>query len=236
MAQLHNASDFKVASKSIKGISKPLLIGIVAVIAIACFAGASLGSGIYESDVVIKRANQGSSVPHANGSPLLKSTNSKSSGGSSVLIVDVSGAVKHPCVVRLKSGARVGDAIEAAGGLADDADASLINRAAKVNDGDKVSVPSINDAQPQAQQGTDTVSTASGGNSGTSASQQNGLVNINSATAEQLDTLPGVGPSTAQAIIDDRTQNGPFSSIDDLMRVSGIGEKKFAKLKSGICI
>lgn len=175
-------------------------------------------------------------MPHANGSPLLKSANSKSSGGSSVLIVDVSGAVKHPCVVRLKSGARVDDAIEAAGGLADDADASLIDRAAKVNDGDKVSVPSINDAQPQAQQGTDTVSTASGGNSGTSASQQNGLVNINSATAEQLDTLPGVGPSTAQAIIDDRTQNGPFSSIDDLMRVSGIGEKKFAKLKSGICI
>ena len=222
MAQLHNASDFKVASKSIKGISKPLLIGIVAVVAIACFAGASLGSGIFESDVVIKRANQGSSVPHRDGSPLLKSANSKSSGGSSVLIVDVSGAVKHPCVVRLKSGARVDDAIEAAGGLADDADASLINRAAKVNDGDKVSVPSINDAQP--------------GNSGTSASQQNGLVNINSATAEQLDTLPGVGPSTAQAIIDDRTQNGPFSSIDDLMRVSGIGEKKFAKLKSGICI
>ena len=62
------------------------------------------------------------------------------------------------------------------------------------------------------------------------------LVNINSATAEELDSLPGVGPSTAAAIVEDRDANGPFSSVEDLMRVSGIGEKKFAKLRDHICV
>ena len=62
------------------------------------------------------------------------------------------------------------------------------------------------------------------------------LVNINSAGLDELDTLPGVGPSTAQAILDDRTQNGPFASVEDIMRVSGIGEKKFEKLKDLICV
>lgn len=62
------------------------------------------------------------------------------------------------------------------------------------------------------------------------------LVNINTASLEELDALPGVGPSTAQAIIDDREQNGPFASLEDLMRVSGIGEKKYAKLEALICI
>lgn len=63
-----------------------------------------------------------------------------------------------------------------------------------------------------------------------------GLVNINTASAEELDALPGVGPSTAAAIVEEREANGPFSSADDLMRVSGIGEKKFAKLKDHVCV
>ena len=62
------------------------------------------------------------------------------------------------------------------------------------------------------------------------------LVNINTATSEELQGLPGVGEATAEAIIEERTANGPFATIEDLMRVSGIGEKKFAKLRSGICV
>ena len=77
---------------------------------------------------------------------------------------------------------------------------------------------------------------AAGSGSGGGPSSASGLVNINSATASELQTLSGVGESTANAIVRDREQNGPFSSVDDLMRVSGIGEKKLAKIRGSICV
>ena len=147
------------------------------------------------------------------------------------IVVDVSGAVVNPGVYELTDGARVSDAIEAAGGLSGDADVSILNRASKVSDGMKVTVPT------QGEQ----VSSAGDGDTGTAASSQSaaqasGLVNINTATADELQALSGVGPSTAQAIVDDREKNGLFASAEDLMRVSGIGEKKFAKIKDSICV
>lgn len=140
--------------------------------------------------------------------------------------VDVTGAVASPGVVELDSDARVIDAIEAAGGQTADADLSSINRAAKLLDGEKVHVPRVGEMAPDA---ADT-----GGGDGDAAASA--LVNINTAGLDELDELPGVGPSTAQAIIDEREQGGPFTSIEDIMRVSGIGEKKFEKLKSSIRI
>ena len=147
------------------------------------------------------------------------------------IVVDVAGAVANPGVYELTDGARVSDAIEAAGGLSGDADISILNRASKVSDGMKVTVPT------QGEQ----VSSAGDGDTGTAASSQStaqasGLVNINTATADELQALSGVGPSTAQAIVDDREKNGLFASVEDLMRVSGIGEKKFAKIKDSICV
>ena len=159
----------------------------------------------------------------------------------STIVVDVSGAVAAPAVVRLAAGSRVGDAIEAAGGVAPEADLSAINRAALLSDGQKVIVPKVGEVV-EAAGAEATGSSASTGSQGASANGASGdgastsLININSATAEELDQLPGVGPSTAQAIIEDRAQNGPFASVEDLMRVSGIGEKKFAKLKGSICV
>lgn len=140
--------------------------------------------------------------------------------------VDVTGAVASPGVVELDPDARVIDAIEAAGGQTAEADLSSINRAAKLLDGEKVHVPRVGEVPPDA---TDT-----GG--GDSEAATSALVNINTAGLDELDELPGVGPSTAQAIIDEREQGGPFTSIEDIMRVSGIGEKKFEKLKSSIRI
>ncbi|OUN89206.1 ComEA family DNA-binding protein [[Collinsella] massiliensis] len=144
------------------------------------------------------------------------------------IVIDVGGAVARPGVVELESGARVVDAIEAAGGLADDADCSSLNQAQILQDGQKVYVPRAGEAVPAA--------TGSGTDASAGAGDVGALVNINTASLEELDALPGVGPSTAQAIIDDREQNGPFVSIEDLMRVSGIGEKKYAKLEALICI
>ena len=138
------------------------------------------------------------------------------------LIVHVDGAVASPGVYGLPEGARVGDAVDAAGGLAEGADTATLNLAAPLSDGQKVLVPIEGEAGGAgAQEG-----------SGTGA----GLVNLNTAGVEDLDELPGVGEATARAIVEDRELNGPFSAPEDLMRVSGIGEKKFARLEGMVCV
>ena len=146
--------------------------------------------------------------------------------------VDVDGAVVSPGVYRLKDGARVSQAIDAAGGLTAEADVTGLNRASKVADGQKIYVPKVGEQQ--------TVAADGGADGGavlaSGANDVAGLVNINTASAAELQTLSGIGPSMAQSIIDERSKNGPFASVDDLMRVSGIGEKKLAKIKDCICV
>ena len=136
------------------------------------------------------------------------------------LVVHVDGMVGAPGVYELAEGDRVGDAVTAAGGLSEGADTSSLNLAAPLSDGEKVHVPAEGETAPAAP------ADASSG----------GLVNLNTASVEQLDELPGVGEATARAIIEDREANGPFTAPEDLMRVSGIGEKKFAKLEGMVCV
>lgn len=156
----------------------------------------------------------------------------KKSSSAAEVYVDVDGAVASPGVYRLKDGARVSQAIDAAGGLTPEADVTGLNRASKVADGQKIYVPTVGEQQAAA-----VTSGADSGASPTSgAGASSGLVNINTASAAELQTLSGIGPSMAQSIIDERTQNGAFASVDDLMRVSGIGEKKLAKIKDCICV
>jgi competence protein ComEA len=133
------------------------------------------------------------------------------------LYVDVSGAVRRPGLYRFPAGARVNDALVKAGGATSKADLTLINRAATLSDGEQVLVPVKVVA-----------GSAATGSSGASASAP---LHLNSATAEQLDELPGVGPATAQRIIDYRTANGPFKTVDELDAVSGIGPAKMAELR-----
>ena len=156
-------------------------------------------------------------------------TDTEDAGTSSLdtVVVDVDGAVANPSVVELPAGSRVADAIDAAGGLTSDADISGINRAAVLTDGEKIYIP---------EEGEEVSTTSSSSSSSTSSSSSSDLVNINTADADELDTLPGVGPAIAQAIIDDREANGAFTSIEDIMRVSGIGEAKFANMKDLICV
>lgn len=143
---------------------------------------------------------------------------------TTAVTVDVDGAVLWPNVIELPEGSRVQDAIQACGGLAADADVSGINRASVLQDGQKIYVPKVGEASQSP--GTTEGDIATGG----------ALININIATVEELDGLPGVGEATAQAIVEDRDANGAFASIEDLMRVSGIGEKKFEKLRDLICV
>ena len=138
--------------------------------------------------------------------------------------MDIGGQVKNPGVYTVKEGTRVFEVIEKAGGLTEDAFIEQINQAEAVTDGQKIVIPSSEDAQqslmPQ---------TASGKDS-------SGLVNINSADSETLQEIPGVGPATAEKIIAYRTENGRFSSIEDLKNVSGIGDKTFEKMKDKITV
>ncbi|MGN0071439.1 MAG: helix-hairpin-helix domain-containing protein [Atopobiaceae bacterium] len=161
------------------------------------------------------------------------------------VLVDIDGAVAHPGVYDLAGTTeRVKDAVAAAGGLLDDADTAQLNLAQAVTDGTKIHVPKAGetDASSAPSQATSSGTSAASGSSSSSTSSSStsasssGLVNINTATAEELETLPGVGASTANAIIQDRQEHGAFSSKEDLMRVSGIGEKKYAKLEANICV
>lgn len=156
---------------------------------------------------------------------------------SSTVTVHVDGAVASPGVYAVTvASPRVKDAIDAAGGLTAEADTTALNLASPLEDAMKVHVPRQGEA-PVAAAAATTGTTAtgtptSGGGEGTGTA----LININTATAEELQALPGVGEATAKAIVQDREDHGPFSSPEDLMRVSGIGEKKFAKMKDGICV
>lgn len=141
------------------------------------------------------------------------------SSSRSQLLVDVSGAVRRPGVYRLPAGSRINDALLKAGGETEKADLTLVNRAASLTDGQQVLVPEKVTAA--------TAAATSGGSTSTVAAP----IHLNSATLEQLDELPGVGPATAQRIIDYRTANGPFKSADELDSVSGIGPAKLAELR-----
>ena len=139
------------------------------------------------------------------------------------VVVHVAGAVVTPGVYRLSDGARTIDAISAAGGARGDADLARVNLAARLSDGLRVYVPVIGE-------------TAAPIVDGSSDAAASGPVNLNAATADQLDALPGVGPATATAIIAYRRDHGPFASIEELLEVPGIGPSKLAQIRSLIVV
>ncbi|MBR3225228.1 MAG: helix-hairpin-helix domain-containing protein [Atopobiaceae bacterium] len=161
----------------------------------------------------------------------------RTDAASSEVWVHVDGAVNKPGVYKiLSSSPRVNDAIDLAGGLSQDANTANVNLAAPLSDGQKVYVPHEGEAEPQSGQATVPESASSDATTLGNGSSADGRVNINTATETELQTLPGVGEATAAAIMEERQSGGPFSSVEDLMRVSGIGEKKFAKVKDKICV
>lgn len=148
-------------------------------------------------------------------------------------LVHVVGRVRHPGVYTLAPGARVNDAIIAAGGPLGDAACQAVNLARVVSDGEQIAVPSLDEVAKGVAAAGGAVGAASSGSGAVGGAA--GPVNINTANEALLDTLPGVGPSTAQKIIADREANGPFASVDDLGRVTGIGPKKLEQLRELVC-
>lgn len=147
------------------------------------------------------------------------------------VVVHVAGAVHRPGVYRLKDGARVSDAVKKAGGRARGADLDAINLAAKVRDGVQILVPRRGTGASVGAPSSG--ATASPGTAG-GAAAPNAPIDLNTATAEELDTLDGVGPATASKILQYRAEHGPFRSVDDLEQIPGIGPKKLAAMRARV--
>ena len=193
----------------------PALVGIaVIVVAVAVCIGYSM---------VTVANSQTFSVTHAQDGAVEEETSEEALIEPSGVFVHVAGCVVAPGVYEMPADSRVSDAIQLAGGFAEGANESAINLARVVADGEQIVVPAL-DA------GGEENSAVSG------ALASGGKVNINTADADELMTLDGVGEATARRIVEDRQANGPFTTTEDLKRVSGIGDKKFAAIADRICV
>jgi competence protein ComEA len=183
-----------------------------------------------------------SAAPVAPGGSLkspLASRGGPAATGSLSVVVDVAGKVRKPGLYRLPAGARVDDAVRAAGGLLSGVDPVLVNLARKLADGEQLLVGLV--AAGGGSAGGGAGGGAVGGEAGGGAPAgpgppTGGAIDLNSATLAQLDSLPGVGPVLAQRILDWRTEHGRFDSVEQLRGVSGIGDSKYADLKSLVVI
>lgn len=156
------------------------------------------------------------------------------------IVVHITGEVKKEGVIYLKKGARIVDAIKEAGGETKEADLSQVNLAYELQDGQKIYIPNKNEKVSQYIISTngETIDSngANTGNESTSTSKEGAKVNINTATQNELDGLPGIGPALAQRIIDFREENGNFKSIEDIQNVKGIGDSKFDEIRDKIVV
>ena len=210
------------AKAHLSGARLPVLVGVTA-LAVAVLAAAGIGA-------VGALSSEGFSVEKAEeaGEARGAASDNDPAAGEPAVVVHVGGAVAAPGVRELPPGARVQDAVDAAGGFSDDAACDALNLARVLVDGEQVVVPSLEEAEAAA------TASVQAGDAGTAAAA--GKVNINTASAAELDALPGIGPSTAGKIVADREANGPFATVEDLKRVSGIGDKKYADLADSICV
>jgi competence protein ComEA len=154
--------------------------------------------------------------------PPLQAPGTSATGPSARVVVDVVGAVRRPGLYRLGQGSRIADAVARAGGATAKADLAQVNLAAPVADGEQVVVP---------KRGLAAAAPVAGGGSAGAGATPTAPVRLSTATLEQLDSLPGIGPVTAQKILDYRTKHGAFSSVDELDAVPGIGPARLDQLR-----
>jgi competence protein ComEA len=194
-------------------LSRAELIALVAVVGVTVAGAGFWYVRSLPAPVQVRSGPSGALVaaPTASASP------------ATVILVDVAGWVRRPGVYEFAEGARVIDAIDAAGGARPGAVLSSLNLAAPLVDGTQVLVPKESQSAPTTETGTGT-------------SGATGLVNVNSATNAELETLPGIGEVIAQAIVDHRTENGPFTSVEQLVDVSGIGDATLEDIRELVTV
>lgn len=207
------------------GVKLPVMIGITAcVLAALALAGFGIASVVGGGGDFTIEKSQETSVENGN----------RTSGQehSETVFVHVGGAVATPGLYELAASSRVQQAVDAAGGFTEAAAVDALNLARVVADGEQIIVPQV--ASAESSDAGESADSSSSQGSGSSTAV--GEVNINTASAADLQQLNGVGPSLAQRIVDDRKDNGAFAAIEDLKRVSGIGDKKYAALADSICV
>lgn len=155
---------------------------------------------------------------------------------NNTIVVHITGEVNYPGVVVLKEGARVVDAIEAGGGETDEADLSSLNLAYMLSDGEKIYVPNKEETSQEREYITSAKADSEQLENGAKSTGTNLKININTAKQEELTQITGVGESTAKKIIEYRTQNGKFKSIEDIKNIPGIGDSKFNAMKEEITV
>ncbi len=201
--------------------SMPLVIGLgVVAVVVALVAGYFALGSVFQPGIVVELGDQtGMSQDGAE-------EGQDAESAETFLYVHVTGAVTKPGLYEMPQGSRVKDAVDAAGGFSKDAQQESVNLARQLSDGEQVVVASKSAAAPS----------PSSASSSPSTSAKGGKVNINSANAEQLMEIDGIGEATAAKIIAYREEKGPFKSIEDIKDVSGIGDKKFESMKDSITV
>ena len=213
------------------GLRMLVVVGVVAVLAAVFFWWrARPHEEPLPAPAMSTGTRQASGSPAALGGP----PSASPSPTATEVVVDVSGKVRHPGVVKLPAGSRVVDAIRAAGGIKPGTHTGILNLARVVVDGEQILVGVKASATPGPPSGRPPGGVSAGASP--AAGTGGPAVSLNSATAQQLEALPGIGPVLAQHIMDYRTQHGGFRSIDELQDVSGIGPKRFADLKPRVTL
>lgn len=158
---------------------------------------------------------------------------------NNTIVVHITGEINYPGVVVLKEGARVVDAIEAGGGETDEADLSSLNLAYMLSDGEKIYVPNKEETSQESKEREYITSAKDNSEQSENGAKSTGInfkININTAKQEELTQITGIGESTAKKIIEYRTQNGKFKSIEDIKNIPGIGDSKFNAMKEEITV
>ncbi|MEC4175948.1 ComEA family DNA-binding protein [Adlercreutzia sp. R21] len=223
----------------LSAVPRPVFLALAVLLAVLIAAGAVLAGlpgapAAFEVQASAEPASDAdgategtAAVQEAADAPTADVVLPESAAAAPQLCVHVDGAVRVPGVYYLDAGSRIVDAVAAAGGLTEAAQTAAVNLARVLQDGEQVVIPDGTAGEAVSVAATD-------GTPGASAS--GGLVDINRASESELTALPGVGEATAAKIVADREANGPFKTVEDLKRVSGIGEKKFEALRDLICV
>lgn len=221
------------AKAHLSGVKLPVLIGLTALaLLVLVVAGRMLMGAVMSGGLIVEKQGEGA-VPTASAS----TGDIPTEEPSKKIFVHLSGAVAEPGVQEVAEGSRVQDAITAAGGFTQEAAHDALNLARVLSDGEQIIILTQQEVdEAAAAQGALPSNSTSAAASGSGSASSGGKININTASAADLDTLPGVGPSTAEKIVADRDANGFFVAPEDLTRVTGIGDKKYAALADLICV
>lgn len=224
-----------IKNKYISFLLVAILLLAIAIVSFMKFKGESL---LFENQMVeIEQASKSQSNENQDIKIDNNKTISKETKTLKNITVYITGEVSSSGVITLKEGSRLDDGIKKLGGVTKEADLNAINLAMVMEDGQHYIIPNKNELQTSEENSTNTnVATNKTINSSENNKKENSLINVNRASQEELESLPGVGPSTAKKIIDYRESEGKLSTIEDVKNVNGIGEKKFESMKDFISV